>query len=40
MVGALQTEISKALARNRAFIRKNLLQEPDEGLPSQETDET
>jgi hypothetical protein len=38
--GIHKTEISKALAQNRSFIRRKLMQEPDEGLPTQETDET
>jgi hypothetical protein len=38
--GIRKTEISKALARNRSFIRKQLMEEPDEGLPVQQTDET
>jgi hypothetical protein len=38
--GIHKTEISKALARNRSYIRKKLLHERDEGVPTQETDET
>lgn len=38
--GIHKTEISKALAQNRSFIRKRLMEEPDEGMPSQKTDET
>ena len=38
--GIRKTEISKALAQNRSFIRKELMHEPDEGLPVQQTDET
>jgi hypothetical protein len=38
--GIHKTEISKALAKNRAYIRKNLMHEPDPGLASQETEET
>jgi hypothetical protein len=38
--GIKKTEISKALARNRSFIRRNLMGEPDTGLPVQQTDET
>jgi hypothetical protein len=38
--GIRKTEISKALAKNRSSIRKNLMHEPDEGMPTQETDET
>ena len=38
--GIKKTEISKALAKNRSFIRSHLLQVPDEALPTQQTDET
>src|SRR6478672_11891407 len=38
--GIKKTEISKALAQNRSYIRRNLMGEPDEGLPTQDTDET
>jgi hypothetical protein len=38
--GIRKTEISKALAKNRSFIRKRLMNEPDAGMPSQQTDET
>ena len=38
--GIRKTEISKALAKNRSYIRKKLMDEPDAGLPTQETDET
>jgi hypothetical protein len=38
--GIKKTEISKALAKNRSFIRTQLMGEHDESLPSQETDET
>jgi hypothetical protein len=38
--GIHKTEISKALARNRSYIRRNLMHEPDEGMVSQQTDET
>jgi hypothetical protein len=38
--GIHKTEISKALAKNRSFIRTQLLHESDQGLPDQETDET
>jgi hypothetical protein len=37
--GIRKQEISKALARNRTYIRKQLMGEPDE-LPTDETDET
>jgi hypothetical protein len=38
--GIKKTEISKALAQNRSYIRRNLMGESDEGLPTQDTDET
>jgi hypothetical protein len=38
--GIKKTEISKALAQNRTYIRRSLMGEPDEGLPTQKTDET
>ena len=38
--GIHKVEISKALARNRSFIRRRLLGEEDEPLPGQTTDET
>ena len=38
--GIKKTEISKALAKNRSYIRSNLMGEPDEPLPDQQTDET
>jgi hypothetical protein len=38
--GIRKTEISKSLAKNRSYIRKNLMKEPDEQLPTQKTDET
>jgi hypothetical protein len=38
--GIHKTEISKALANNRSFIRRELMREPDEGVPTQQTDET
>jgi hypothetical protein len=38
--GIRKTEISKALARNRTFIRRELMGRPEEALPSQQTDET
>ena len=38
--GIRKTEISKALAKNRSFIREQLMKEPDEGVPTQDTDET
>jgi ABC-type branched-subunit amino acid transport system ATPase component len=38
--GIRKTEISKALAKNRSYIRKKLMDEPDAGVPTQETEET
>src|SRR5436305_1691577 len=38
--GIRKTEISKALAENRSFIRRRLMRQPDEGMPIQQTDET
>ena len=38
--GIHKTDISKALAKNRSYIRRNLLREGEEPLPDQETDET
>ena len=38
--GIKKTEISKALAQNRSYIRRSLMGEPDEALPDQKTDET
>jgi hypothetical protein len=38
--GIKKTEISRALAQNRTFIRKNLMNAPEEPLPTQQTDET
>jgi hypothetical protein len=38
--GIKKTEISKALAKNRSYIRRGLLGEPEEPLPGQQTDET
>jgi hypothetical protein len=38
--GIHKTEISKALAKNRSQIRTQLLGEPEESLPDQQTDET
>ena len=38
--GIHKTDISKALAQNRSFIRKQLMEEPDEGVPTQKTDQT
>jgi hypothetical protein len=38
--GIKKTEISRALAKNRSFIRTRLMGEHDETLPTQETDQT
>ena len=38
--GIRKTEISKALAQNRSYIRRNLMGEAEEPLPAQQTDET
>jgi len=38
--GIRKTDISKALAKNRSYIRKNLMGEAEEPLPAQQTSET
>ena len=38
--GIRKTDISKALAKNRSFIRKRLMGEAEEPLPAQRTSET
>jgi len=38
--GIRKTEISKALARNRAHIRQNLMGESEQPMPAQQTSET
>jgi hypothetical protein len=38
--GIRKTDISKALAKNRSYIRRNLMGEAEEPLPDQQTDET
>jgi hypothetical protein len=38
--GIHKVDISRALARNRSYIRSQLLDEPEEPLPSQKTDES
>jgi hypothetical protein len=35
--GIHKTEISKALAKNRSFIRRSLLREPEEPMPAEQT---
>ena len=37
--GIRKTEISRALAKNRAYIRTQLLHRPEEPVPAQQTDE-
>ena len=37
--GIRKTEISRALAKNRAYIRTELLRRPEEPVPAQSTDE-
>jgi hypothetical protein len=38
--GIRKVEISKALSKNRSFIRRRLLGESEESLPGEQTDET
>jgi hypothetical protein len=38
--GIHKTDISRALAKNRSYIRKQLMGRSEESLPSQETSET
>jgi hypothetical protein len=38
--GIHKTEISKALAKNRSYIRQRLMGESEEPLPDQQTSET
>jgi hypothetical protein len=38
--GIRKTEISKALAKNRSYIRRRLLGQSEEPLPGQQTSET
>jgi hypothetical protein len=38
--GIHKTDISKALAKNRSYIRRSLMGEAEEPLPDQETNET
>ena len=37
--GIRKVEISRALAKNRSFIRTQLLAEPEEPVPTQQTDQ-
>jgi hypothetical protein len=38
--GIRKTEISKALAKNRSFIRRRLMGQAEEPVPTEQTDET
>lgn len=38
--GIRKTDISRALAKNRSFIRERLLKVPGEPVPTEQTDET
>jgi hypothetical protein len=38
--GIHKTDISKALAKNRSYIRRSLMGQAEEPLPDQQTDET
>ena len=38
--GINKTDIAGALAKNRSFIRQKLMDQPEEPLPTQKTDET
>jgi hypothetical protein len=38
--GIRKTDISRALAKNRSFIRSNLMGLPEEPVPTQQTDQT
>ena len=38
--GIRKVEISRALAKNRSYIRQRLLGESEQALPDQQTDET
>jgi hypothetical protein len=38
--GSGKTDIAGALAKNRSFIRQQLMDQPEEPLPTQKTDET
>jgi hypothetical protein len=37
--GIRKNEVSAVLAKNRAFIRKRLMDKPEEQLPAQQTDQ-
>jgi hypothetical protein len=38
--GIRKTEISKSLAKNRSYIRRQLMGRAEESMPAQDTDET
>ena len=38
--GIRKTDISRALAKNRSFIRRRLMGQPEEPVPTQQTSET
>jgi hypothetical protein len=38
--GIRKLDISRALAKNRSYIRKQLMQRPEEPMPAQQTSET
>jgi hypothetical protein len=38
--GIRKVDVSRALAKNRSYIRRQLLQRAEEPLPAQQTDET
>jgi hypothetical protein len=38
--GIKKSEVSAVLAKNRSYIRRRLLQKPEQPLPAQETDQT
>jgi hypothetical protein len=38
--GIRKLDVSRALAKNRSYIRSQLLKRPEEPLPAQQTDET
>jgi hypothetical protein len=38
--GIRKVELSRALAKNRSFIRRHLMERPEEPMPTQQTGET
>ena len=38
--GIRKVDISRALARNRSYIRTQLMKEPEQPMPAEETDES